>query len=340
MQTIIVNGYAYPNIRPALLTAAGPHLSYLSMFTYGLTPEGGLIPLEDGVLIETVRPYAVGPLMVLTAMNAEGGFDNQMAHAVFQDAARSARLLDEVEETIRRKGLAGIDFDFEYLLPEDAAAYADLIRRAAERLNPQGAIVLVAAAPKTYAGQPGLLYEAHDYPKLGAAANLILLMTYEWGYTYGPPMAVAPLTQVRRVLDYGVQEIPREKILMGIPNYGYDWTLPFVPGESRAEKVSNPEAAARALRTGAAVQWDEAAQTPWYTYTDGAGRMHEVWFENEASLRAKLNLVAEYDLAGVSYWNLMEPMIGNWGVQESLYLPAKQLKFADPDAMQTGAAAR
>ncbi len=52
-------------------------------------------------------------------------------------------------------------------------------------------------------------------------------MTYEWGYKYGPNMAVAPLNMVRRVLDYAVTEIIPEKIMLGIPNYGYDWPLPF-----------------------------------------------------------------------------------------------------------------
>ncbi len=105
-------------------------------------------------------------------------------------------------------------------------------------MGPQGYTVTVALAPKTSADQEGVLYQGHDYAGMGAVADYVLLMTYEWGYSYGPPMAVSPINQVRRVLDYGVSEIPREKIFMGFPNYAYDWTLPFVQGESRAEKIS------------------------------------------------------------------------------------------------------
>lgn len=336
MRTIIVNGYMYPDVSPDVLTATAPNLTYLSMFTYGITAEGNLIQLDDSHLIQGVKPYGVGPLMVLTAMNEEGGFDNLMAHEVFRDAEKSERLLDQIEATIREKGLAGIDFDFEYLLAEDKEAYAAFIRKTSLRLNPSGYIVMVAAAPKTYADQPGQLYEGHDYRLLGEAANLVLIMTYEWGYTYGPPMAVAPLNQVKRVLNYAVQEIDPEKILMGIPNYGYDWTLPYVPGESRAEKISNTEAAARAERYGAVIQWDEAAQSPWYTYTDAEGRVHEVWFENSASIRAKLNLVEEYGLAGVSYWNLMYYFPENWEALHSMYEPAK---ITLPNASAEGSAA-
>ena len=85
-------------------------------------------------------------------------------------------------------------------------------------------------------------------------------MTYEWGYTYGPPMAVAPLGQVRAVLDYAVTAVAPEKIFMGIPLYGYDWPLPFVSGETRAESLSPVQAVERALRHDIAIQYDAAAQ--------------------------------------------------------------------------------
>lgn len=118
-------------------------------------------------------------------------------------------------------------------------------------------------------------------------------------------MAVAPLNQVRRVIEYGITEIPPDQILMGIPNYGYDWKLPFVKGESRAEKISSDEALARAAFYGVEVQYDELAQSPYFYYTDENGVDHVVWFEDGRSLRAKLELVSEYGLAGVSYWNIM-----------------------------------
>lgn len=72
----------------------------------------------------------------------------------------------------------------------------------------------------------------------GRLVSHVILMTYEWGYTFGPPMALAPLNAAKRVVDYAVTAIPRSKILMGIPNYGYDWTLPYQRG-TRAFTVSN-----------------------------------------------------------------------------------------------------
>lgn len=326
---ILVNGYMYPNVDPNVLAATLPHLSMLSLFTYGITAEGDLIQLADESLIAAAREAGVVPLMVIAAMDAEGKFDSNLASAVLNSPEASERLINNILTNIRNKGLGGVDFDFEFLFPQDKEEYADLIRRTRERLNSEGYIVLVAIAPKLFAEQPGLLYEGHDYPLLGEATNLALLMTYEWGYMFGPPMAVAPVNMVRRVLDYGITVIDPSKILMGIPNYGYDWTLPFVQGESVAEKISNTEAVERAQRYGVAIQYDNVAETPFYHYTDEQGRVHEVWFENEASIRAKLNLVAEYGLAGVSYWNLMDYFPQNWEVLNSIFTVKKLESPAD-----------
>ena len=182
-----------------------------------------------------------------------------------------------------------------------------------------GIPLIIALAPKTYADQPGILYEGHNYRALGEQADAVLLMTYEWGYAYGPPMAVAPLGQVRAVLDYALTAVAPEKIFMGIPLYGYDWPLPFVSGETRAESLSPVQAVERALRHDIAIQYDAAAQAPYYHYTDRGGREHAVWFEDARSIEAKLRLADEYHLQGVGYWNLTRPFPQNWAVLASLF---------------------
>ena len=143
--------------------------------------------------------------------------------------------------------------------------------------------------------------------------------SYEWGYTYGPAMAVAPLASVRRVLDYAVTEIAPEKILMGFPNYAYDWTLPYRPGESRARLISNEDAVALAVRMGAEIQFDETAETPWFFYTAQDGTVHEVWFEDARSAYAKFQLVNSYGLRGIGYWNFMRPFTQGFSLQQAMF---------------------
>lgn len=113
-------------------------------------------------------------------------------------------------------------------------------------------------------------------------------------------------------------EIPSEKILLGIPNYGYDWTLPFVQG-SAARTISHTAAVNLALREGAEIKFDEEAQSPYFNYYDNQGREHVVWFEDARSIEAKLALVDKYNLGGVSYWTVNSYFPQNWLVLESMY---------------------
>lgn len=108
----------------------------------------------------------------------------------------------------------GIDIDFEYILAEDRIAFAEFVTRVRMAANATGYPVSVALAPKTSDDQAGLLYEGKDYRLLGEAANQVLLMTYEWGYTYSSPMAVAPIHKVREVVEYALTRIPAEKLTL------------------------------------------------------------------------------------------------------------------------------
>lgn len=124
-------------------------------------------------------------------------------------------------------------------------------------------------------------------------------------------MAVAPINKVREVLDYAVTVIPPEKIHLGIPNYGYDWTLPFVQGVSKARTLGNVEAMQLAVANNAPIFFDETAKSPFFHYTSGSDR-HEVWFEDVRSLEAKFALIEEYQLRGCSYWQIMQLFRANW----------------------------
>lgn len=136
-------------------------------------------------------------------------------------------------------------------------------------------------------------------------------------------MAVAPIHKVREVLDYAVTEIPPEKIFMGIPNYGYNWTLPYVAGESRAQSLGNVEAAELAQRMGAEILFDEQSQAPYFYYQDELGRQHVVWFEDARSIRAKLELVKEYGFYGIGVWNIMRYFPAMWEVLTEMFTVRK-----------------
>ena len=315
----VFNGYAYPYIEQDLLFSEVPFLSYLSLFTYGISADGHLLPLNADALLTAARTHGTQPVMHLSTFTENDQFDTDRAKLVLTDSAVQDQLVQEIQYTMRRNGFAGLDVDFEFLPASLADAYASFLGRLQRVLSPQGWFVWAALAPKTSADQPGLLYEGHNYAKIGAAVDGVLLMTYEWGYTYGPPMAVSPLSNVRQVLDYAVTEIPASKILLGISNYGYDWPLPFVQGTTKAQSISNQRAIELAVEHHAVIEYSETDQSPHFRYTDPAGILHEVWFEDARSLSAKLRLIAEYGFKGAGIWNIMRPFSQLYLVMASLY---------------------
>lgn len=317
-QAKIIGGYSYPYIDNTLLRGVLPYLSALLPFTYGFTSEGQLTQIDDGEMLLMSREMGTGTVMVLAPMSPEGIFNNNLITDVLNNPAKRQRLIQEVLANVLRKGYHGVDLDFEYVRRDDGPAFVSFAAELGLELHRINRFISAALAPKTYAEQQGLLYEGHDYRMLGQVLDFTLLMTYEWGYTYGPPLAVAPIYEVRRVLEYGLSEIPANKVLMGIPNYGYDWTLPYQEG-GMARSISNLRAVELAWIYGAEIFYDEAAQAPFFNYTTPEGAEHMVWFEDLRSMRAKFDLCAELGLRGLTYWTVTRPFPANFLQQATIF---------------------
>ncbi|WP_059170288.1 LysM peptidoglycan-binding domain-containing protein [Bacillus sp. FJAT-27445] len=300
----------------------GNLLTYLAPFSYSVSENGSLSSLQDTLVLQGAKATNTSPLLTIT--NTVGGsFNSDHAAAILRNPAVQDTLLTNILTQIRTKGYTGLNIDFEYVFPQDRENYNAFLRKAVSRLGPAGYTVSTALAPKVSGTQKGVLYEAHDYPAHGEIVDFVVLMTYEWGWSGGRPWAIAPITEVRKVLDYAVTAIPRGKILMGIPLYGRDWKIPWVQGTT-ARTVNLKSAVNLAARYGAAIQYNETYQSPFFRYTDESGQQHEVWYEDARSLQAKYDTVKQYGIRGVSYWVLGPPLPQNWPVLQTNFKVLKK----------------
>jgi spore germination protein len=292
-------------------------LTYVSPFGYRIRSDGGLDPVDDAATIQTAKAAGVLPMMTITNFSAtEAG--TELAHTMLASPDLQNTLLTNIISTMQQKGYVGLNVDFENVAPGDKDLYNQFLQNTVDRLHPAGYFVSSSLAPKVSADQKGLLYEAHDYPAHGRILDFVVLMTYEWGYRLGPPRAISPIDQIRRVLDYAVTVIPRSKIFMGFQLYARDWLLPHVQGQE-AETFDMQEAIRRGIQHGVTVQYDQTAASPFFRYTDNTGNMHELWFEDARSAAAKLDLIKIYELRGVSYWVLGYPFVQNWVLLQNTY---------------------
>ncbi len=318
---IEVNGYIEPSTpekETQIVRDVGEYLTYLSPFSYQVRADGSLKPINDAAMLSAAKEFRIAPLLVLTNFGT-GTFDTELVDALLGDTAVQQTLINNMIQTMRAKGYYGVNIDFERISPENRELYNDFLRKVVAALHPLGYVVSTALAPKNSAYQTGAWHGAHDYKAHGEIVDFVILMTYEWGWSGGPPYAVAPIDLVEEVLRYAVSVIPSRKILMGMPLYGYDWMLPFMPGGKWAKRLSPQEALKLAAEVGATISYNEQTQAPTFKYYDSNGVQHEVWFEDARSIRAKLLLVNKYDLRGVSYWVLGLEFPQNWLILDSLY---------------------
>lgn len=313
-----VNIYIEPSgdtVSEQLLNSArevGTYLTYLAPFSYEARRDGSLVPMPIQGIPEVAQNSGASLMLVVTNLE-NGQFSGELGRDILQSSAVQDVLLDNIIDEAKRIGtVSDIHFDFEFLPPDQREAYNNFLRKAADRLHEEGLLISSALAPKLSREQTGQWYEAHDYRAHGEIVDFVVLMTYEWGYSGGPPMAVSPISEVEKVLNYALTEMPPSKIMMGQNLYGYDWTLPYVEGGQYARAISPQQAITLAREHSAEIQFDPIAQAPYFYYVDDEGKNHEVWFEDARSIQAKFNLMKRLNLRGISYWKLSFAFPQNW----------------------------
>lgn len=298
----IINGYCYEQSNRENIRKALPYLTFLSVFAYRAREDGTLSSIRDDDLVDLALQSGVKPIMVITNTKEKGGFSPDLSHAIVSDKEISSRLFSEIEAVLKEKNYYGLNIDFEYVKPSDKEDFLTFLQNAATYFRNRGFYISAALAPKYSDQQQGLLYESHDYAAIGKAMDAVVIMTYEWGYTYGPAMAVAPFKEVERVIRYAASRIDPKKILMGIPNYGYDFVIPHKEGQ-KARSITNMEAIPIAYQNHAAISHSDQSRTPFFRYKD-ASTEHEVHFDDPYSVNEKLSLIDTYHLGGASIWTI------------------------------------
>lgn len=286
-------------------------LTFLGMFSYQVNRDGSLTPPVTDSILQIASDAGVTNALVVS--NLENyAFSPDLARAIFTNDAAQNQLFGNLIQIANDAGYREIHFDFELLYPEDRELYNNFLRKARDRIHMAGLRISAAVAPKASDVRTGI-YGAHDYATLGEILDYVMIMTYEWGYTYSDPQAVSPIQPVRSILNYAASVMPREKIFLGQNLYGYDWSSPFPPQGGQPARALSPQQAIQiALERDAEIQYDYQAQAPFFRYWDDAGVLHEVWFEDARSIQAKFNLMNELDIGGIMYWKLGLAFPQNW----------------------------
>ncbi len=226
------------------------------------------------------------------------GYDSDLIHRLLVNVSLRKTFIKNIYSLLDSHDYKGVVIDFEQVKPQDRANLNKFIKELATKLHPAGIQVLMAVPPKEGNKIPSY-YDAYDYQTLGKYLDKMFLMTYNWHWPGGPS---GPINKVKDTLNYAVSVVPKSKLLLGIPQYAYDWTI---TGKKRSGTAySTQHAVDLYIKNNSTVYYDQKAASPRFQYSDQNGTLHEVWFEDPRSLRAKFNLIREYDLGGMGCWHL------------------------------------
>ncbi len=259
----VVLGYyvPYDPTSWASFQARAADLDYVSAQWVTVDGCGNLGSRDDRTLIAYAEEHGV---KVLPSLLTSSGWLN---HRLLTDPTTTDRFLNEIVSYVVEMGYPGFDLDLEGINAEDRDGYSAFVARLAEALHQRDKILTLAIPAKTSDVRTGWA-GPYDYAALGRHADLILLMTYDYSWSSGPPGSIAPQDWVDRVAAYAVSQMPPKKVLLGLAFYGYDWNR-TLGGRARALLYS--QAAALAGQYGTRIATDGATRSGTFSYTARAG---------------------------------------------------------------------
>lgn len=303
---MITHGNAPPYIEPTTLRKTLPYLTYLSVLNYTVTATGDIVNYyDDTEIIQMSLSYGVLPLMLLTTITIQGEANIRATYELLLNKEIQENLANNIINILKTKGYYGVNISMQYISESNVYLYESYLNNISTKLNEAGYQVFVTIAPNLTVIDNVVLFEEVDYSFLDRYATNVIVMSYEWAANNNPPSPVSSIYNTEFFLNYILNYIPSEKIIIGIATIGYDWELPYAVGISSVNAIAFDRVNEIAKNFNANIRFDEVSQTPYFPYRNVNNVEHMVWFVNAKSIDASLDLVVSYQLGGISIWNII-----------------------------------
>ncbi len=288
-----------------LVQRYAPYNTYYGIFEHHIDADGSLSELDDQQIVRLSRQNFVAPIAVITNLTSSG-FSSQLVRQVLSSPSVRQQLIDNIYDLVKSNNYAGVNIDFELVPPEERDNFTSFLQALSTRLRPEGLSTSVAVPYKTGDNEPEY-NSGFDYGGIGAAVDFVFLMAYDWHEASSEPGPVAPIQDVRKTVNYAISKMGRNKILLGLPRYGYDWTLADNGDVITANAISVADAYKTAMNHSVPIQYSIQYQQPFFYYYDNDGNRHVVWFEDARALAQKLKMIVDLRLRGLGSWQLGLP---------------------------------
>ncbi len=250
------------------------------------------------------------------------------------DPVKFKSILDTIEKQVVENNYDGYQIDFEDLNTNSETLLTNFMADLSKRLRPRGKLVTMAVVSRASSVFNGQYSAAYNYAALAPYLDLVTIMTYDYSYSGGPPGPVAPVNWQEKVLNYSVPLFGANKILLGVPFYGYDWNITQRQKDT-TNYLANSRSFDETMQLGAdnkgTFGFDNFAQTPYLFYTKD-NEQHQLWFENAQSLQARFDLMKRQQVRGFAVWRLGFEGAEFWPVIKNLVVPTRPIIRPGPDS--------
>ncbi|WP_088068924.1 glycosyl hydrolase family 18 protein [Gottfriedia luciferensis] len=274
-------------------------LTSIFIFEYHSTKQGNLIKVKENGSIKQAWKKDITPYATFTNIS-DKGFDPSSFHVLISNKTLRKKLISTIYNLLDRNDLKGINLDLEMVNSNDRENLNQFLKELSVKLHRSKMELIIAMPPKEADNIPSY-YNAYDYKTLGKYVDKMFIMAYNWHWSSSTSGPIAPIQNVRKSLQYAVSVVPNSKLLLGIPQYAYDWPI---TGIRTGIAYSTQNAINMYQKYESQVYYDQEASAPAFRYLDKNGTQHEVWFEDPRSLLAKFHLAKEFGLAGLGCWHI------------------------------------
>ena len=290
----------------------------------------GLVSGGPNPLVLEVAQKQHVPVMPIIVASGKDAF-----HALLENPVAQKAMIAALIRESKNNGYTGFQFDFEDITWTDRDALSALVKATADAMHAEGLKLSIATVPNMpgYPGKGGFakwIYQdwrgAYDLAAIGQAVDLVCLMTYDQNTRWTAPGPVAGWEWTVANLDYALKFVPKEKLSLGIPLYGYHWyagapieredpeTKRMVAHpNATANYISEPDAELLAREYHGTIQWDQEDRTAWF-YINRDQMREWVFFTDRRTFDERYKLVQQRGIEGFCSWVLGEEDPAVWEV--------------------------
>ena len=290
---------------PIYAEVANAEISYILEETPGINTisprwfyfentDGDLISLGSADYVRTCNDEGIEVWAMFS--NEFVNFDGELTNEILRSRSKRQHVLDQLDNYIDAYGLDGINLDFEMIGQSGADHYIQFVRELSALCREKKVVFSIDNYVPMY-------WMHYDHVEEGIFADYVIMMGYDEHYTGSQTAgSVASMGFVRQGLDDLTSMVPKDKVINAIPLFTRVWAT-SESGYVESFNAGMTEAAGYLEAKGVTPWYDEATGQYYGEYvSDNDGRLYQIWLEDEYSIRIRMEMIKEYDIAGVAAW--------------------------------------